>query len=81
MALRPHSVVHSVSFDTRTRKPNGVRVIDAKTRATTEFRAKAIFLCASAMESVRILTQLFHSGISQRIGEFERVRYHPRRQR
>src|SRR5437667_3007960 len=33
MTLRPHSVVHSVSFDRRTRRATGVRVIDAKTRA------------------------------------------------
>src|SRR5678815_5207119 len=55
MTLLPHSVVHSVSFDARTRKATGVRVIDAKTRTMQEFRAKLIFLCASALESVRIL--------------------------
>lgn len=62
MILRPHSVVHSVSFDARTRRVTAVRVIDAKTRATSEFRAKVIFLCASALESVRIL---FNSAIPE----------------
>src|SRR2546423_12911387 len=48
MTLRPHSIVHSVSFDSHSRKATGVRVIDAQTRASVEFRAKVIFLCASA---------------------------------
>jgi choline dehydrogenase-like flavoprotein len=73
MTLRPHSVVHSVSFDSRTRKATGVRVIDAKTRATTEFRAKTIFLCASALESVRILLNSsspeFPNGLANSSGE------------
>src|ERR1700758_2579111 len=73
MTLRPHSVVHSVSFDSHTRKATGVRVIDAKTRTTTEFRAKTIFLCASALESVRILlnssTSEFSNGLANSSGE------------
>ena len=73
MTLRPYSVVHSLSFDASTRKVSGVRVIDAKTRATMEFRAKAIFLCASALESVRILlnssTPEFSNGLANSSGE------------
>src|SRR5260370_30341848 len=63
MTLRPHSVVHSVSFDRRTRKATGVRVIDAKTRAIAEFRGKLIFLCASAQESLRIIFNLETSEV------------------
>src|SRR5579864_2229923 len=55
LTLRPFSVVHSLSFDSKTRRATGVRVIDAQTRASLEFRGKLIFLCASALESVRIL--------------------------
>jgi choline dehydrogenase-like flavoprotein len=73
MTLRPYSVVHSVIFDARTRKVTGVRVIDAKTRTTTEFRGKIIFLCASALESARILfnssTPEFSSGLANSSGE------------
>ena len=73
MTLRPFSVVHSVIFDSKTRKATGVRVIDAKTRATTEFRAKVVFLCASALESVRILqnssTTEFPNGLANSSGE------------
>ncbi len=73
MTLRPNSVVHSVVFDARTRKATGVRVIDAKTRAAKEFRAKTVFLCASALESVRILlnssTPEFPNGLANSSGE------------
>jgi choline dehydrogenase-like flavoprotein len=73
MRLRPHSIVHSLSFDSRTRKITAVRVIDAKTRATVEFRAKVIFLCASSLESVRILfnssTAEFSTGLANSSGE------------
>jgi choline dehydrogenase-like flavoprotein len=76
MTLRTHSVVHSLGFDVRTRRANAVRVIDAKTRATTEFRAKVIFLCASALESVRILlnssTPEFPDGLANSSGELGR---------
>jgi choline dehydrogenase-like flavoprotein len=73
MTLRPFSVVHSLSFDGRTRRANAVRVIDGKTRSTLEFRAKVIFLCASALESVRILlnssTTEFPGGLANSSGE------------
>jgi choline dehydrogenase-like flavoprotein len=73
MTLRPYSVVHSIGFDARTRKANAVRVIDAKTRNTLEFRAKIVFLCASALESVRILlnspTTEFPGGLANSSGE------------
>jgi choline dehydrogenase-like flavoprotein len=73
MTLRPNSVVHSLSFDARTRKASGVRVIDAKTRATQEFRAQVIFLCASTLESVRILLNSsspeFSNGLANSSGE------------
>jgi choline dehydrogenase-like flavoprotein len=73
MTLRPHSIVHSLIFDPRTRRVSAVRVIDAKTRASLEFRAKLIFLCASALESVRILlnssTLEFPNGLANSSGE------------
>jgi choline dehydrogenase-like flavoprotein len=73
MTLRPNSIVHSVAFDPHTRKATGVRVIDAQTRTNLEFRAKVIFLCASALESVRILlnssTSEFSNGLANSSGE------------
>ena len=47
--MRPHSVVHSLMFDAKNRKITGVRIIDGQTRDTIEFRAKVVFLCASAL--------------------------------
>lgn len=55
LTLRPHSVVHSVIYDPRTGKASGVRVVDAQTMEALEFRARIVFLCASALESARIL--------------------------
>ena len=73
MTLRPFSVVHSVSFDPKARKASGVRVIDARTRAAIEFRAKVVFMCASTLESTRILfnsaTPEFPNGLANSSGE------------
>jgi len=73
MTLRPFSVVHSVIFDAKTRRAAGVRVIDGQTKGAVEFRAKVVFLCASALESVRILfnsaTSEFASGLANSSGE------------
>jgi glucoside 3-dehydrogenase (cytochrome c) catalytic subunit len=73
MTLRPYSVVHSVIFDPRTRRATGVRVIDAQAKQTFEFRARVIFLCASALESTRILLNSkspeFPTGLANASGE------------
>jgi len=73
MTLRPFSVVHSVIFDAKTSRAAGVRVIDSQTKASVEFRAKVVFLCASALESVRILfnssTPEFSNGLANSSGE------------
>jgi choline dehydrogenase-like flavoprotein len=73
LTVRPFSVVHSVSFDSRTRRASGVRVIDGNTRAALEFKAKVIFLCASTLESTRILLNSssteFPDGLANSSGE------------
>ncbi len=73
LTLRPFSVAHSVIFDAKTRRSKGVRVIDARTRATLEFHAKVIFLCASTLESTRLLlnsfTPEFPNGLANASGE------------
>lgn len=55
LTLRPFSVVRDLVLDRLTKKVSGVHVIDARTRASIEFRARVVFLCASALESARIL--------------------------
>lgn len=57
MTLRPNSIVHEILYDAKTKQATGVRVIDAETNEKIEFKAKVIFLCASAMASVGILLQ------------------------
>ena len=73
MTLRPYSVVHSVSFDSKTRRATGVNVVDGQTKASIEFRAKVVFLCASALESARILlnssTTEYPEGLGNSSGE------------
>ncbi|MBM1105403.1 GMC family oxidoreductase [Aurantibacter crassamenti] len=57
MTLRPDSIVHEVIYDADTKKATGVKVIDRLTKETFEFKAKVIFLCASAIASTSILMQ------------------------
>jgi choline dehydrogenase-like flavoprotein len=73
LTLRPFSTVHSLSFDSASRKISGVRIIDSQTRATMEFQAPLVFLCASTLESARILlnsaTPEFSAGLANSSGE------------
>ena len=57
MTLRVDSIVHEVMYDPDTKKATGVKVIDRLTKETYEFKAKVIFLCASAIASTSILMQ------------------------
>jgi choline dehydrogenase-like flavoprotein len=73
LTLRPFSTVHSLIFDSKTRRITVVRVIDTQTRAALEFSAPLIFLCASTLESARILlnsaTPEFPKGLANSSGE------------
>jgi len=73
LTLRPHSVVESVLFDERRNRASGVRVIDTQTSSAIEFRGRVIFLCASALESARILLNSrsgrFAGGLGSSSGE------------
>jgi choline dehydrogenase-like flavoprotein len=55
LTLRPDSVVADVLYDPQTARARGVRVIDAVTMQDIEFNARVVFLCASTIESVRLL--------------------------
>jgi choline dehydrogenase-like flavoprotein len=76
LTLRPNSVVHSLVYDEERDRATGVRVIDAATMATQEFSARIIFLCASALESTRLLlnsaTPRFSTGLGNSSGELGR---------
>ena len=55
LTLKADSIVHSIIYDPETKRATGVRVIDAKTKATTTYTADIIFLNASAIPSAMIL--------------------------
>jgi choline dehydrogenase-like flavoprotein len=76
LVLRPNSVVESVIFDPKTRRVSGVRVIDANSMTALEFKAKIVFMCASTIESARILLNSkstdFPDGLGNSSGELGR---------
>ncbi len=55
LTLQTNSVVAELLHDPARRRVTGVRVVDAVTRQDREYRARVVFLCASAIESVRLL--------------------------
>ena len=76
LTLRPFSVVSHVVYDPGTRRATGVRVIDAATREVREYTGRVVFLCASALESARILlnskTPEFSDGLANASGQVGR---------
>ena len=76
LTLRPNSVVAQVMYDERSDRATGVRAVDAATMQPLEFRSRLIFLCASALESARILlnskTARFPTGLANSSGELGR---------
>ncbi len=73
LTIRPYSVVHSLNFDPKTRRVSGVRVIDGQTKDALEFKARVFFVCASTLESARILLNStspdFPNGLANSSGE------------
>jgi len=73
MTLRANSIVSEVIYDPKTKRASGVKVIDAETKEVYVFKAKIIFLCASAIASAAILMQSkserFPNGLGNDSGE------------
>lgn len=73
LTIQTDAVVHEVMYDDSTGKATGVRVIDQNTKESTEYYAKVIFLCASAIASASILMQSksarFPNGMGNDSGE------------
>jgi choline dehydrogenase-like flavoprotein len=76
MTLSPNSIVHSVIYDPETGKAAGVRVIDRETHETTEYHARIIFLCASALGSTQILLNSTSSRFPDGLGNSSGVLGH-----
>lgn len=68
LTLRPDSVVHSIIYDEQKGKATGVRVVDAKTKETTEYYARVIFVNAAAINSNLILLNSTSSRFPQGLG-------------
>ncbi|MCC7009191.1 MAG: GMC family oxidoreductase [Acidobacteria bacterium] len=73
LTLRPFSIVTEVIYDPATGRARGVRIVDAETNQTTEYFARVIFLCASAIASTSILmnsvSDRFPNGMGNDSGE------------
>ena len=55
LTLKTNAVVHSVIYDDAKEKVTGVRVIDAQSKAATEYFAKVIFVNAAALNTNLLL--------------------------
>jgi choline dehydrogenase-like flavoprotein len=73
MTLLADQIVYEVIYDNEKGKATGVRVIDANTGKTTDYFAKVIFLCASALGSAYIMlnsvSSRFPNGFGNDSGE------------
>jgi choline dehydrogenase-like flavoprotein len=73
LTLKPWSIVTEVLYDRDRKRATGVRVLDATTDQTTDYRARVIFLCASALNSTWILlrsaTDVWPGGLGSSSGE------------
>jgi choline dehydrogenase-like flavoprotein len=73
MTLLADQIVYEMIYDNEKGKATGVRVIDANTGKTTDYFAKVIFLCASALGSAYILlnstSSRFPNGLGNDSGE------------
>ncbi len=83
LTLRTDALACNVSFDARTRRTTGVTFVDTRTGRTVEARGHRLLLCASAIESARLLmasaTPEFPTGLGDAAGVLGRyLMDHPR---
>lgn len=73
LTLRPFSIVTRILYDKDAKKATGVEVLDAQTNQTYEYKAKVVFLCASAFNSAWVLmrsaTDVWPGGLGSSSGE------------
>ncbi|HTR29588.1 MAG TPA: GMC family oxidoreductase, partial [Puia sp.] len=73
LTVRPWSIVTKILYDKDKRKATGVEILDAETDQTYEFKAKVIFLNASALNSAWVLmnsaTDVWPGGLGSSSGE------------
>jgi choline dehydrogenase-like flavoprotein len=73
LTLKTFAIVTDVVYDRSRQRATGVRVMDAVTKATTEYSAKVVFLCASTLNSTWLLmrsaTDVWPGGLGSSCGE------------
>jgi choline dehydrogenase-like flavoprotein len=73
MTLLPHQIAYEIIYDEKKGRATGVRVIDAETKKQTDYFAKIVFLCASALGSAYIMlnskSSRFPNGFGNDSGE------------
>jgi choline dehydrogenase-like flavoprotein len=73
LTLKPFSIVSEVLYDRDRKRASGVRVLDAVSDQTTDYKAPVIFLCASTLNSTWLLmrsaTDLWPGGLGSSSGE------------
>jgi choline dehydrogenase-like flavoprotein len=73
MTLLPNQIAYEIIYDNDKGKATGVRVLDAQTGKQTDYFAKVIFLCASALGSAYIMmnsvSSRFPNGFGNDSGE------------
>ena len=73
MTLLPNQIVYEIIYDNDKGRATGVRVLDAETGKQTDYFAKIVFLCASALGSAYIMlnstSSRFPNGFGNDSGE------------
>jgi choline dehydrogenase-like flavoprotein len=73
LTLRTFAIVTDLVYDRDRKRARSVRVLDAVTGQTTEYSARVIFLCASALNSTWLLmrsaTDVWPGGLGSSSGE------------
>ncbi|MDU0352559.1 GMC family oxidoreductase N-terminal domain-containing protein [Paraglaciecola aquimarina] len=66
------AIASSIDYDEATGKASGVTIVDVRSKATRSYRARVVFLCASALGSVQVLlnstSKTFPNGIANSSG-------------
>ncbi|QNA44441.1 GMC oxidoreductase [Lacibacter sediminis] len=73
LTVRPLAIVTKILYDKDKKKATGVEVLDSMDSKTYEFKAKIIFVCASALNSTWLLfnsaTDIWPGGLGSSSGE------------
>lgn len=73
LTVRPFSIVTKILYNKDTKRATGVEILDAETNKTYEYKAKIVFVCASALNSAWVLmnsaTDVWPEGLGSSSGE------------